>query len=90
MSQVALDVGFVPLLDAGPLVIARELGFAAEEGLELRLHREPSWSALRDRLLWGGLQAAHMLAPMPVALTAGIGGVRAAVDALLCCRSTAT
>ena len=83
MSQVALDVGFVPLLDAGPLVIARELGFAAEEGLELRLHREPSWSALRDRLLWGSLQAAHMLAPMPVALTAGIGGVRVAVDALL-------
>jgi ABC-type nitrate/sulfonate/bicarbonate transport system substrate-binding protein len=83
MSQVALDIGFVPLLDAAPLVIARELGFAAEEGLELRLHREPSWSALRDRLLWGSLQAAHMLAPMPVALTAGIGGVRAAVDALL-------
>ena len=73
----------MPLLDAGPLVIARELGFAAEEGLELRLHREPSWSALRDRLLWGSLQAAHMLAPMPVALTAGIGGVRVAVDALL-------
>ena len=36
MSQVALDVGYVPLLDAGPLVIAREIGFAAEEGLELR------------------------------------------------------
>ena len=83
MSQVALDVGFVPLLDASPLVIAHELGFAAEEGLELRLHREPSWSALRDRLLWGSLHAAHMLSPMPVALTAGIGGMRVAVDALL-------
>lgn len=82
MSQVALDVGFVPLLDAGPLVIAHELGFAAEEGLELRLHREPSWSALRDRLLWGTLQAAHMLAPLPVTLTAGTGGMRVAVDAL--------
>jgi len=77
-----LDVGFVPLLDAAPLVIARELGFAAEEGLELRLHAEPSWSALRDRLLWGSHQAAHMLAPMPIALTAGLGGVRVAVDAL--------
>jgi ABC-type nitrate/sulfonate/bicarbonate transport system substrate-binding protein len=83
VSQAALDVGFAPLLDAGPLVIARELGFAAEEGIELRLHREPSWSALRDRLLWGGLQAAHMLAPLPVALSAGIGGMRAAVDALM-------
>ena len=83
MSHVVLDAGFVPLLDAAPLVIARELGFAAEEGLELRLHREPSWSALRDRLLWGSLQAAHMLSPLPVALTAGIGGFRVAVDALM-------
>jgi NitT/TauT family transport system ATP-binding protein len=83
MSHVALDVGFVPLLDAAPLVIARELGFAAEEGIELRLHREPSWSAVRDRLLWGVHQAAHMLAPMPVALTAGIGGLKVAVDALM-------
>lgn len=83
MSHVVLDAGFVPLLDAAPLVIARELGFAAEEGLELRLHREPSWSALRDRLLWGGLQAAHMLSPMPVALTAGVGGLKVAVDALM-------
>jgi ABC-type nitrate/sulfonate/bicarbonate transport system substrate-binding protein len=78
----ALDVGFVPLLDAAPLVIAHELGFAVEEGIGLRLHREPSWSALRDRLLWGSHQAAHMLAPMPIALTAGLGGVRVAVDAL--------
>ena len=81
MSE-GLDVGFVPLLDAAPLVIARELGFAAEEGLELRLHAEPSWSALRDRLLWGSHQAVHMLAPMPIALTAGLGGLRVAVDAL--------
>jgi NitT/TauT family transport system ATP-binding protein len=83
MSLERLEVGFVPLLDAGPLVIAHELGFAAEEGLDLRLHREPSWSALRDRLLWGSLHAAHMLSPMPVALTAGIGGLGVAVDALL-------
>jgi two-component system, oxyanion-binding sensor len=83
VSHVLLDAGFVPLLDAAPLVVARELGFAAEEGLELRLRREPSWSALRDRLLWGDLQAAHMLSPMPVALTAGIGGFRVAVDALM-------
>jgi NitT/TauT family transport system ATP-binding protein len=83
VSHVVLDVGFVPLLDAAPLVVARELGFAAEEGLDLRPRREPSWSALRDRLLWGDLHAAHMLSPMPVALTAGIGGFRVAVDALM-------
>ena len=59
-----LDVGYVPLLDAAPLIIAAEIGFAAEEGLELALHREMSWAALRDKLIWGQYSAAHMLAPV--------------------------
>lgn len=78
-----IDVGFVPLLDAAPLVIAAEMGFAAEEGLDLALHREPSWSALRDRLIWGGYHAAHMLAPVVIAQTAGIGVGDAGLDALI-------
>lgn len=78
-----LDVGFVPLLDAAPLIVAREMGFAAEEGLELVLHREPSWAALRDRLIWGGYAAAQMLAPVVVAQTAGIGAGDARLDALM-------
>ena len=49
----------------------REMGFAAEEGLDLVLHREPSWAALRDRLIWGGYTAAHMLAPVVVAADRG-------------------
>ena len=78
-----IDVGYVPLLDAAPLIIAAEMGFAAEEGLELALHRELSWAALRDRLIWGGYHAAHMLAPVVVAQTAGIGVGDAAIDALM-------
>jgi ABC-type nitrate/sulfonate/bicarbonate transport system substrate-binding protein len=53
MSGFALDVGFLPLVDCAPLVVAHELGFAAEEGFDLRLRREPSWSALRDKLAMG-------------------------------------
>lgn len=82
MSHVPVDVGFVPLVDAAPLVVAREIGFAAEEGLELTLHREASWATQRDRLVWGQYQAAHMVAPMVVALSAGIGGLKAELDAL--------
>lgn len=78
-----IDVGFVPLLDAAPLVIARDIGFAAEEGLNLVLHREMSWAALRDRLIWGRYDAAHMLAPVVVAQSAGIGAGDAALDALM-------
>lgn len=78
-----IDVGYVPLLDAAPLIIAAEMGFAAEEGLELVLHRELSWAALRDRLIWGRYQAAHMLAPVVIAETAGLGAADRALDALM-------
>jgi NitT/TauT family transport system ATP-binding protein len=82
VTGLALDVGFVPLVDAAPLIMAREIGFAAEEGLSLHLHRAPSWAALRDRLVWGAHHAAHMLAPMPIALSAGIGARPVRVDVL--------
>lgn len=82
MSARQVECGFIPLVDAAPLLIARELGFAAEEGIDLVLHREPSWSALRDKLAMGRLDAAQMLAPIPVAMSMGIGGMPSRLDAL--------
>ena len=77
------EVGFLPLLDAAPLVVALEIGFAAEEGLDLALHREMSWASLRDRLIWGRYHAAHMLAPVVVAQSAGLGAGDEPFDALM-------
>jgi NitT/TauT family transport system ATP-binding protein len=78
-----LTVGYVPLVDCAPLVIAEELGFAAEEGLRLDLVAQPSWSALRDMLALGHLDAAHMLSPLVVAMSMGLGGLPERVDALM-------
>ncbi len=83
MTGTVLHCGYVPLVDCAPLVIAKELGFAAEEGLALNLVRQPSWSALRDMLTLGHLDAAQMLSPMPVAMSIGLGGLSAQVDALM-------
>ena len=77
-----LTVGFMPLVDAAPLIVARELGFAEEEGLGLTLQSGPSWSTLRDRLVLGQIEAAHMLAPVPVAMALGLGGISTPLDAL--------
>lgn len=63
----------MPLLDCATLVAAAELGFAAAEGLELNLLRETSWANIRDRVIVGHFDAAHMLGPMTVASTLGIG-----------------
>lgn len=79
---VRLTAGFIPLLDVAPLVIAREIGFAEEEGLDLQLQTAPSWSTLRDMLALGQIEAAHMLSPVPVASALGLGGSAAQLDAL--------
>ncbi|MBU0866892.1 MAG: ABC transporter substrate-binding protein, partial [Alphaproteobacteria bacterium] len=57
-----LRIAFLPLTDAAVLVAARERGFAEEEGIALDLVRTTSWATLRDRLVFGQVQAAHMLA----------------------------
>lgn len=82
MTPRRLTVGYIPLTDAAPLIVAHELGFAREEGLSLDLVRCPSWAALRDLLAFGHIEAAHMLSPLPIAMTLGIGGVAAPVSAL--------
>lgn len=82
MNTATLRVGFVPLLDMAPLAIAHEMGFAADEGLALSLTRAPSWSSLRDMLLWGQVDAAQMLAPVPVAMALGLGGAVTRLDIL--------
>lgn len=71
--SVVLRLGYVPLLDAAPLIIAEALGFAEEEGLSLDLHKAPSWASLRDMLAVGQVDAAQMLAPVPVAMALGLG-----------------
>lgn len=69
-------VGFIPLLDCAPLVAAVEKGFADAEGIDLTLVRETSWANIRDRVVVGHFDAAHMLGPMTVASTLGIGHLR--------------
>lgn len=82
MSAVRLKAGFIPLVDAAPLIVAHEVGFAEEEGLALDLARAPSWATLRDRLVFGQIEAAHMLSVVPVAMAMGLGGGPTRIDAL--------
>lgn len=70
-----LRVGFVPLIDAAPLIMARELGLYEKYGLRVRLSREIGWATIRDKIIFGQLEAAHALGAMPFAATAGRGCV---------------
>ena len=75
-SRTPLRVGFIPLADATALIVAVDKGFAAEEGLDVELVREVSWSNVRDRLNIGQFDAAHLLAPVAIASSLGLGHVR--------------
>lgn len=74
-----IRAGFVPLVDSAMLVVAREMDFAAREGLDLRLVREASWANIRDKIAVGHFDAAHMLAPLPIAINLGLGPVNTEV-----------
>ena len=79
---VKLSVGFLPLVDAAPLIVAREMGFDRAEGIVLDLRRASAWSALRDMVTFGQVEAAQMLSPMPVATALGLGGGGAGLAAV--------
>ncbi|MEC9342561.1 MAG: CmpA/NrtA family ABC transporter substrate-binding protein [Pseudomonadota bacterium] len=72
MSTVEVNIGYLPLTDSALLVAASERGFAEEEGIALRLLRETSWANIRDRMSVGHFEAAHLLAPMPIAAALGL------------------
>ena len=71
-----LRIGFIPLADAAAVIVAADKGFAAEEGLEIELVREVSWSNVRDKLNIGLFDAAHLLAPVAIASSLGLGHVK--------------
>ena len=73
-SMTSLSLGFIPLTDCAPLVVALEKGLFKAEGLDVRLSREASWANIRDKVTSGLLDGAHMLAPMALACALGADG----------------
>jgi ABC-type nitrate/sulfonate/bicarbonate transport system substrate-binding protein len=71
-----LRIGFIPLVDAAALIVAVDKGFAKEEGLDVTLVREVSWSNVRDKLNIGLFDAAHLLAPVAIASSLGLGHIK--------------
>ncbi len=74
LEKINLQLGFIPLTDCAPLVVALEKGFFQEEGLfQVTLSREPSWKAIAKGVAEGRLDAAQMVAGMPLGMTIGAG-----------------
>ena len=80
----AIRLGFVPLVDAAPLIIAKERGLFERYGLDVRLLRQPGWTTVRDKLIYGTeLDASHALGGLAIAINFGLGCVPSRVVAPL-------
>jgi nitrate/nitrite transport system substrate-binding protein len=73
LEKKSLNIGFLPITCATPIVAADPLGFYAKQGLDVKLNRTAGWAVVRDKTIAGEFDASHMLSPMPLAMTLGLG-----------------
>src|SRR5580704_9571792 len=76
LTPDSLRIGFVPLNDCAPLAMAEELGLFEKYGLKVQLKRELGWATIRDKIVYGELDAAHALAGLPLVLNFGIASLK--------------
>lgn len=68
-----LNIGFVPITCATPIIMAQPMGFYEKHGLNAKVIKTAGWAVARDKSLNGEYDAAHMLTPMPLAMSLGAG-----------------
>ncbi|TIH76607.1 nitrate ABC transporter substrate-binding protein, partial [Klebsiella pneumoniae] len=68
-----LKIGFIPITCATPIIMAAPLGFYAKQGLNVEVVKTAGWAVIRDKTINKEYDAAHMLAPMPIAISLGLG-----------------
>jgi nitrate/nitrite transport system substrate-binding protein len=69
-----VKIGFIPLTDCAPIVVAAQMGFDKKYGIKITPSKEASWAAVRDKVANGELHAAHILYGMVYGVQLGIGG----------------
>ncbi|HEV7543801.1 MAG: nitrate/nitrite transport system substrate-binding protein [Rhodospirillaceae bacterium] len=73
LEKKKLAVGFIPITCATPIIMAAPLGFYARQGLDVDVVKTAGWAIVRDKAMNKEFDAAHMLAPMPIAISMGLG-----------------
>lgn len=74
VDKPVIRLGFIPLTDCAPLVMAKELGLFEKYGVNVEVSKEASWANVRDKILTGELDGAHCLFSMPFSVYTGVGG----------------
>ena len=69
-----VKIGFIPLTDCAPIVVAAEMGFDKKYGIKIIPAKQASWAAIRDKTVNGELHASHVLYGLVYGVQMGIGG----------------
>jgi len=72
-EKTDLKVGFIPITCATPIIMAHPMGVYSKQGLNVEVVKTAGWAVIRDKTLNKEYDAAHMLSPMPLAITLGVG-----------------
>lgn len=75
-EQTEVKVGFIPLTDCASVVMASVLNLDKKYGIKIIPTKEASWASVRDKLVHGDLDLAHVLYGMVYGLQLGIGGAQ--------------
>jgi nitrate/nitrite transport system substrate-binding protein len=78
-----VKIGFIPLTDCAPIVVAAEMGFDKKYGIKITPSKEASWAAIRDKTVNGELHAAHVLYGLVYGVQMGIGGQQKDMSVLM-------
>jgi nitrate/nitrite transport system substrate-binding protein len=78
-----VKIGFIPLTDCAPIVVAAEMGFDKKYGIKILPSKEASWAGIRDKVVNGELHAAHVLYGLMYGVQMGIGGKQKDVNVLI-------
>jgi nitrate/nitrite transport system substrate-binding protein len=72
-EKKSLKVGFIPITCATPIIMAAPMGFYAKQNIDVEVVKAAGWAIVRDKTINKEFDAAHMLAPMPLAISMGVG-----------------
>ena len=72
-EKTDLKVGFIPITCATPIIMAAPMGFYSKQGLNVDVIKTAGWAVVRDKTINKEYDAAHMLSPMPIAISMGVG-----------------
>ena len=78
-----VKVGFIPLTDCAPIIVAAQMGFDKKYGIKILPSKEASWAAIRDKTVNGELHAAHVLYGLIYGVQMGIGGQQKDMNVLM-------